>query len=64
MKFELQNSVILFSVTLAMIDEFTIKPINVNGRIIKKVIVDPHVRKHPDFTDDVILVLVRTLDGG
>lgn len=47
-----------------MRDEFTIKPINVNGRTITKVIVDPHVRKHPDITDDIILDLVRELDGG
>ncbi len=26
-------------------------------------IVDPHVRKHPDVTDDMILDLIRQLDG-
>lgn len=46
-----------------MRDEFTIKPIQVNGKTISKVIVDPHVRKHPDITDDMILDLVRQLDG-
>jgi len=47
-----------------MRDKFIIKPINVNGCTITKVIVDSHVRKHPDITDDIILDLVRTLDGG
>lgn len=64
MKCRLQNSVIFGILALAMRDEFTIKPINVNGRHIAKVIVDPHVRKHPDVTDDMIMDLVRTLDGG
>ena len=26
-------------------------------------IIDPHVRKHPDVTDDMILDLVHHLDG-
>jgi hypothetical protein len=30
---------------------------------IRKVIVDEHVRKHADITDDLILDLVRLLDG-
>lgn len=47
-----------------MRDEFIIKPISINGRNINKVVVDQHVRKHPDITDDMILDLVRTLDGG
>jgi len=46
-----------------MKDEFTIKPIRINGRVISKVMIDPHVRKHPDVTDDMILDLVRQLDG-
>jgi hypothetical protein len=47
-----------------MRDEFIIKPIKLNGRTITKVIVDPHVRKHPNVTDDMILDLVRELNGG
>lgn len=43
--------------------ELRIKPITVNGRRISKVIVDPHIDKHEDVTDDVILDLVRELDG-
>lgn len=43
--------------------EFTIKPIFINGWAISKVIIDPHVRKHPDVTDDMILDLVHHLDG-
>lgn len=35
-----------------------------NRRLFTKVVVDPHVRKHPDVTDDIILDLVRELDGG
>ena len=60
----MQNSVIGDTLVNAMRDEFTIKPIIVNGQVIKKVIVDQHVRKHPDITDDMILDLVRELDGG
>lgn len=44
-------------------DEFIIKKIVVNGKPIKKVIVDPHVRRHNDVTDDLILDLVLQLDG-
>jgi len=43
-------------------NEFHILPIVVNGRKISRVVVDPHVRKHKDITDDVILDLVRKLD--
>ena len=60
----MQNSVIGDTLVNAMRDEFTIKPIIVNGQAIKKVIVDQHLRKHPDITDDMILDLVRELDGG
>lgn len=41
---------------------FDISSITVNGRTIRQVIVDTHVRKHKDITDDVILDLVRQLD--
>lgn len=43
--------------------ELKIKPITVNGRRISRVVVDPHIDKHKDITDDVILDLVRELDG-
>ena len=43
--------------------ELKIRPITVNGRRISKVVVDPHIDKHKDITDDVILDLVRELDG-
>lgn len=43
--------------------ELKIRPITINGRRISKIIVDPHVEKHKDITDDVILDLVRELDG-
>jgi hypothetical protein len=43
--------------------EFMILPILVNGRRITKVIVDPHYEKHRDITDDIILDLVRMLNG-
>jgi hypothetical protein len=32
--------------------------------MVTRVIVDEHVRKHSDITDDTILDLVRTLNGG
>jgi hypothetical protein len=41
---------------------FEISPITINGRLIRQVIVDTHIRKHKDITDDVILDLVRQLD--
>lgn len=38
--------------------------LNINGRKIDTVIVDPHYEnKHPDINDEIILKLVRTLDG-
>lgn len=43
--------------------ELKIRTITINGRRISKVIVDPNVDKHSDITDDVILDLVRELDG-
>ncbi len=43
--------------------ELKIKAITINGRLISKVIVDPHIEKHKDITDDVLLDLVRELDG-
>jgi len=43
--------------------EFIIQEIAVNGRKIKRVVVDDHVDKHKDITDDLILDLVRLLDG-
>jgi len=43
--------------------ELKIRPITINGRRISKVIVDPHINKHKEITDDVILDLVRELDG-
>ena len=43
--------------------EFVIKKITVNGLSIKRIVVDPHVDKHKDITDDLILDLVRQLDG-
>ena len=41
---------------------FDISQITINGRIIRRVIVDTHVRKHKDVTDEVILDLIRQLD--
>ena len=43
--------------------EFTILPVVINGIWITKVVVDPHYEKHRDITDDVVLDLVRLLDG-
>ena len=42
---------------------FIIRKINVNGKAISRVLVDDHVRKHKDVTDDLILDLVKQLDG-
>jgi hypothetical protein len=35
----------------------------VNGKAIKQIIVDPHVQKHKDITDDIIIDLLKQLDG-
>ena len=43
--------------------EYDIKPITINGRIISRVTIDEHVRKHPDISDELILKLVAKLDG-
>lgn len=43
--------------------EFIIRKIIVNGKSISRVLVDDHVRKHKDVTDDLILDLVRQLNG-
>ena len=43
--------------------EFKIKNIQINGREISRIIVDEHVKKHKDITDDLIIDLVRELDG-
>ena len=45
--------------------EYSIDPITINGRIVKKLIIDPHVDKHADhISDDLIRKMVRQLDGG
>jgi len=43
--------------------EFIIRKIVVNGRNIQRIVIDPHVAKHKDITDDLIIDLVRQLDG-
>jgi hypothetical protein len=44
--------------------EYKLK-LTVNGHELKRVIVDQHYKiKHPDVTDEIILSLVRQLDGG
>lgn len=43
--------------------EFIIRKIIVNGKSVNRVLVDDHVRKHKDVTDDLILDLVKQLDG-
>ncbi len=43
--------------------EFWVEEIEINGRKIGRVIIDGHVDKHPDVTDEMILDLVRMLDG-
>lgn len=38
--------------------------LTVNGRLITEVIIDPHYEeKHPDVSDQLILELVKELDG-
>ena len=42
---------------------YDIKPITINGRMVSRVVVDEHLRKHPDVSDALILELVSKLDG-
>ncbi len=44
--------------------EYPLK-LNINGRVLEKVVIDPHYEeKHADsVTDETILALVRQLDG-
>ena len=36
----------------------------VNGRVITEIVIDPHYEaRHPDITDELILILVKGLDG-
>ncbi|MEO5971150.1 MAG: hypothetical protein ABIQ95_14575 [Bdellovibrionia bacterium] len=38
--------------------------LTINGRLINEVVIDPHYEiKHPDINDNLILELVKTLDG-
>jgi hypothetical protein len=43
--------------------EYEIDSILVNGRIISKVIIDDHYKKHTDISSDLILQLVSLLNG-
>ena len=43
--------------------KYDIQVIKINGSSINKIIVDEHVDKHKDITDDLIIDLVRLLDG-
>lgn len=43
--------------------DFIIKRILVNEVLIKRVVVDDHVEKHKDITDEMILKLVTSLNG-
>jgi hypothetical protein len=43
--------------------EFKIRSIVINGRFISRVLIDQHVKKHEDITDDVIIDVVREMDG-
>lgn len=43
--------------------ELKIRPVIINGRYISKIVIDPHLSKHKEITDDLILDLVRELDG-
>ncbi|MDE0119008.1 MAG: hypothetical protein OXM55_03245 [Bdellovibrionales bacterium] len=45
--------------------KYNIDPIIINGKVIKKLIIDPHVDKHADhINDDLIKKMVRQLDEG
>lgn len=41
--------------------EYDIEPLTINGRIIKKLVIDPHVDKHADHIDDELIKNIVTL---
>lgn len=41
--------------------EYGIIPIKVNGKKITKVVIDPHIDRHHDIFDDIVINLVRSL---
>lgn len=45
--------------------EYDIEPLTINGRIIRKLAIDPHVDKHADHIDDELVKnIITLLDGG
>lgn len=44
-------------------EEYKIDTITVNDLLIDRVIIDPHVKKHPDITVNTIIALVKKLNG-
>lgn len=40
-----------------------IRTISINGKSINRIVIDDHINKHPDISHDVIIDLVRLLDG-
>ncbi len=52
-----------YGILIMMRREYEIDPLHVNGLLITKLIVDPHVDKHSDhINDDLIKSIVRHLD--
>lgn len=43
--------------------EIDIRPITINGRYISSIIIDSHVKKHPEVDEILILKIVREMDG-
>lgn len=43
--------------------ELIIKSIMINGRFINRIVIDPHVEKHKDITDELILKIVQKMNG-
>ncbi len=41
----------------------SIEPIVINRRKVSAIVLDPHIKKHPDLTDEVVIELVRLLAG-
>lgn len=44
--------------------EYSLK-LTINGRLLSRVVIDPHYQtKHPEINDELILNLVKEIDGG
>jgi hypothetical protein len=59
----LQNNATFGRVRFEIRKLLKIEPILINRQTISMIVVDQHIKKHRDITDDIIIDLVRMLSG-